>query len=202
MCGSCSRPRPAAAPGRRVSSAASRPRAPTSSSSSVTCTNPAVTPRLSGIRRLRAPTHELCSRLATFPTAAVQPFTKGVTGDNCGAATSFSPLVRRSAREPDGSSCSRTCPVGKPTSRWSSSSVGGRRASDDRQRAQLASTPQQPRSRARSPGCPKQKARGDIPPSAFGTASDALEVRVSAKNRPSSTRSSLVAVGHRRIHPL
>ncbi|MFT3768742.1 MAG: hypothetical protein QM820_25125 [Minicystis sp.] len=136
----------------------------------VTCSNPNVTTTISGTVYAPNGTDPLPNALVYVPNATVQPFTPGVSCDNCGAAASGSPLVS-AVTAIDGKFSIKNAPVGTniplviQIGRW-------RRQITISNVSQCVDNPQ-PASKTR---LPKNKSEGDIPLMAFATGSvDSLE---------------------------
>jgi hypothetical protein len=136
----------------------------------VTCSNPAVTTTVSGTVYAPNGIDPLLNALVYVPNAAVQPFTPGVSCDNCGAATSGAPLVS-AVTGTDGKFVLKNMPVGAniplviQLGRW--------RRQVNITNVPMCTNTQLPGSLTR---LPKQKSEGDIPLIAFGTGDlDSLE---------------------------
>ena len=146
----------------------------------VTCPNPAVTTTLTGTVFSPNGVDPLPNALVYVPNAPVQPFTAGVSCDNCGAMASGSPLVS-TVSTINGTFTLTNVPVGTniplviQLGRW-------------RRQVSIASVPgcvttpvavkltNMPNCRTGNAACPAGKATGDIPLMAFSTgAVDALE---------------------------
>jgi hypothetical protein len=136
----------------------------------VTCANPAVTTTVTGTVFAPNGTDPLLNALVYVPNAAVQPFTPGVSCDQCGAAASGSPLVS-AVTGVDGKFTLKNVPAGTSIplviqlGRW-------------RRQVTIANVPSCTNTAvpAALTRLPKNKGEGDIPLMAFSTgAVDALE---------------------------
>jgi hypothetical protein len=135
----------------------------------VTCSNPAVTTTVTGTVYAPNEIDPLPNALVYVPNGAVQPFTPGVSCDNCGAPASGSPLVS-TVSAIDGTFTLSNVPVGSnipvvvQLGRWRRQTTIDVTACTD--------NPADPGSTR----LPRNKAEGDIPLMAFSTgAVDALE---------------------------
>jgi hypothetical protein len=136
----------------------------------VTCTTPGVTTTVSGTVYAPNGVDPLPNAVVYVPNAAVQPFTPGVSCDNCGAPASGSPLVR-AVTGIDGKFTLKNMPVGAniplviQLGRWRRQVVIPSVASCTN--TAIATTLTR---------LPRNKGEGDIPLMAFSTgAVDALE---------------------------